>query len=98
MRLIVLVRLRIAPERMHDFLPLMQSNARLSRETEPGCHHFDVAQDPERPGEVLLYEVYTDRAAFDAHLASAHFKLFDAASADMVQSKVVEFWSEVPQP
>jgi (4S)-4-hydroxy-5-phosphonooxypentane-2,3-dione isomerase len=34
-------------------------------------------------------EVYDDRAAFDAHLAAAHFKRFDAAVAPMVASKAV---------
>ncbi|MEM7522936.1 MAG: antibiotic biosynthesis monooxygenase [Pseudomonadota bacterium] len=38
---------------------------------------------------MFLYEVYDDAAAFDAHLASDHFKDFDAAVAPMVAAKTV---------
>lgn len=34
--------------------------------------------DPGRPNEIFLYELYTDRAAFEAHLASDQFVAFDA--------------------
>ncbi|HCI20551.1 MAG TPA: antibiotic biosynthesis monooxygenase, partial [Alphaproteobacteria bacterium] len=47
------------------------------------CH------DPDHPGHVFLYEVYDDRAAFDAHLSMPHFKSFDAATAGMIRSKKV---------
>ena len=40
-----------------------------------------------RPGHVFTYEVYNDRAAFDAHLSAPHFKSFDAATAGMIRSK-----------
>jgi quinol monooxygenase YgiN len=36
---------------------------------------------------VFLYERYADRAAFDAHLASTHFRAFDAAVRGMVAAK-----------
>ena len=38
---------------------------------------------------MFLYEVYDDRAAFEAHLSMPHFKAFDAATADMIRSKTV---------
>ena len=38
---------------------------------------------------MFLYEVYDDRAAFDAHLSTPHFKSFDAATAGMIRSKKV---------
>jgi quinol monooxygenase YgiN len=50
---------------------------------------FDVCRSA-RPEHVFLYELYDDdRAAFDAHLAAAHFKAFDAAVKAMVASKAV---------
>jgi quinol monooxygenase YgiN len=48
-----------------------------------------VCVDSADKASVFLYEVYDDRAAFDAHLATAHFKRFDAAVAPMVASKAV---------
>ena len=86
---VVIVDFRIKPERLAAFMPLMLENARLSRETEPGCRQFDVCVDPADKTSVFLYEIYDDRAAFDAHLATAHFKRFDSAVGPMVATKVV---------
>ena len=86
---VVIVDFHIKPERLAEFMPLMVENARASRETEPGCRQFDVCVDPADKTRVFLYELYDDRAAFDAHLATAHFKRFDAAVAPMLASKAV---------
>jgi quinol monooxygenase YgiN len=86
---VVTVEFEVHPQHCAAFLPLMRENARASRENEPGCRQFDVCADPARPNFVFLYEVYDDRAAFDAHLVSAHFRHFDAAVRDMVANKVV---------
>jgi len=51
----------------------------------------DVGDDAP-PVRVFLYEIYRDRGAFDAHLASAHFQSFDAATRPMVASKQVASW------
>ncbi len=89
---VVTVTFQIHPEHMEAFLPLMVDNARTSRKVEAGCQLFDVCCDN---NEVFLYEIYTDRAAFDDHLQSAHFRRFDAAIQDMVIDKQVRLFDEV---
>ena len=86
---IVTVEFNVKPAQVAEFMPLMVENARASRDTEPGCRQFDVCADPQAPHLVFLYEVYDDRAAFDAHLATAHFKSFDQRVAAMLAGKVV---------
>jgi (4S)-4-hydroxy-5-phosphonooxypentane-2,3-dione isomerase len=86
---VVAVEFTIKPESLRAFMPLMLENARASRETEPGCRQFDVCTDPKKPERIFLYELYDDRAAFDAHLATAHFKRFDADTASMIAAKNV---------
>jgi len=67
------------------FMPHMIVNRRTSLEVEPGCHHFDICTDPERPDHVYLYEIYDDAAAFEAHRQTPHFNAFMAQVSDMVQ-------------
>ncbi len=86
---VITVDFTIFTEHLATFMSLMLENARISRETEPGCRRFDVCRDPARPEHVFLYELYDDHAAFDAHLAAAHFKEFDGAVKVMVASKAV---------
>jgi quinol monooxygenase YgiN len=40
---------------------------------KPGCLYFTIAQDVTNPGVFHLSEGWVDRAALDAHLASADF-------------------------
>lgn len=89
---VVTVMFRLHQENADSFLAAIRENARLSLETEPGCHRFDVAVSEDGPSTVFLYELYTDRAAFEAHLATDHFKAFDAASADWVAGKDARFY------
>jgi quinol monooxygenase YgiN len=73
------------------FHQLVTENARQSVALEPGCLRFDVLvpTDGARAREVFLYEIYTDQAAFDVHLASAHFKSFDEETRSLIRKKTV---------
>ena len=84
---VVTVTFRLHAAHADAFLSAIQENARLSVETEPGCRRFDVAVGEDGPETVFLYELYSDRAAFDAHLESEHFKAFDSNAADWIAEK-----------
>lgn len=43
-------------------------------EEEPGCREFTVLRALDEPRSFLLYEIYDDAAAFQAHRESEHFK------------------------
>jgi autoinducer 2-degrading protein len=81
---VITVQFTIDPTQWKRFLPLMHENARRSRDEEPGCKQFDVCVDPQREGIVFLYELYVDRAAFDAHLAAAHYQEFARETKGMI--------------
>jgi autoinducer 2-degrading protein len=85
----ILVEFMVAPEDMAAFLPLMLTNAQTSLKEEEGCERFDVLRAEGEEDRILLYEIYRDRAAFDAHATSAHFKAFDEATRSMVRRKSV---------
>lgn len=91
----VCVTFTIKPGMMDAFLGPMQQQARDAIDKEPGCHRFDICTGAETPQDVFLYELYDDRAAFDVHLDSDHFRAFDARVADMVAEKRVQIFSEV---
>ena len=93
----VTVSFTIRAGQMDRFLPLMLENARTSLTDERGCLQFDVCTDLDRSDAVFLYELYDDRAAFDAHLASAHFREVGAQASGLVAEKAVAMFSEVRQ-
>ena len=93
--LVVHVELVIDPAQLDQFLPLMRVNACCSLALEPGCHQFDVTQDHQNPASIMLYELYDDSAAFDAHKAMPHYLDFIAATDSMVNSKKVRQWQRI---
>ena len=83
----VFVTFEINPEHRDVFIPRMLKQAEDSLDNEPNCGIFEVWIDSNNPNRVQLYEVYTDAAAFDDHLQSAHFKDFAETIAPMVVSR-----------
>ena len=86
---VILVDFTVVAGERAAFRRLIDDNARESCRTEPGCRRFDVLEPAGEPDRVLLYEIYDDRAAFEAHTRTAHFARFDAASAALVAAKTV---------
>ncbi|MBC8133039.1 MAG: antibiotic biosynthesis monooxygenase [Deltaproteobacteria bacterium] len=99
---VVLAEFLVGAEHTVEFQARVVENAQKSKGHEPGCHQFDVAVAPGEPGRILLYELYDDRAAFDAHLKSPHFLAFDAVVKPWIVEKKVRTFQLVepagPQP
>lgn len=87
---VIVVEFRIHSGKMAAFRRLMDENARASCRDEPGCRRFDVLHSASDPDRILLYEIYDDRAAFDAHVKTGHFAVFNTESAPLVADKVVK--------
>ena len=87
--LVVLVEFLVKPSFVERFRDLISVNAQASLEREKGCNRFDVLFDPKEPRRFVLYEIYDDEAAFDEHLASAHYKSFAAAIENEVEQRSV---------
>ncbi|MEM7059360.1 MAG: putative quinol monooxygenase [Pseudomonadota bacterium] len=86
---LVAVTFQIVPDRAASFAARVAQQATDSL-TEEGCQRFDVWQAPDNPAKVFLYEIYDDRAAFEVHLATDHFKAFDAEVGPWIEEKAVE--------
>ena len=69
----LLLKTQLKPGSLDEFMDAMRINAAASVRDEPGCLVFDVLQDRSDPDLVWLYEVYTDEAAFEAHMLTPHF-------------------------
>ena len=88
---VVLARFRVAAGAREQFLSLVRRNAAASVADEPGCRRFDVLTPEGGPdGAIVLYEIYDDAAAFDAHMRTPHFAAFRAATAAIVLSADLE--------
>jgi quinol monooxygenase YgiN len=84
---VVVVEFTVQTEFIDRFLERVMQQARDSLKLEVDCHVFDVCICTERGNLVFLYEVYSDKTAFDVHLASAHFREFNNTVQEWVSDR-----------
>jgi (4S)-4-hydroxy-5-phosphonooxypentane-2,3-dione isomerase len=89
---IVTVLFKIHAAHYASFLPAMHANAQTSLAVEPGCKQFDVCEGEPGDATVFLYEVYTSKDDFTAHLAAPHFLQFNAQTVPWVADKQVRIF------
>lgn len=89
---VVVATFSIKPGHEQAFFDRVRQQAADSLAREPDCHQFDVCHPAGDRSTVLLYEIYSDEAAFKTHLASSHFADFDARVGPWVAGKKVETW------
>ena len=91
MALVLQVNIRIKPENVDAFMSKVIENGRAAR-SEPGCRQFEVLVDPDDRTKVMLFEVYDDQKAFEAHQAGAAFKKYIDTAVPLLASRERQFW------
>ena len=94
MSFVLQVAIRIKPENVDAFMAKVLENAASARK-EPGCKQFDVVVDPKDRTDVMLYEVYADEKAFDAHQQTAAFKKYVSEAVPLLASRERHVWKRV---
>jgi (4S)-4-hydroxy-5-phosphonooxypentane-2,3-dione isomerase len=74
------------------FPTIIEKNALDLLADEGGCHQFNIAQDPQNPTKIFLYELYDDAVAFELHKKGSHyFEFNDAISGVVYKNRSVCF-------
>ena len=92
---VIMVDFHLRPGAMAQFRRLIDENARASAQGESGCRRFDVLMAKGETDRLMLYEIYDDRAAFEAHLKTPHFASFNRESEPLVADKTVSEYALV---
>jgi (4S)-4-hydroxy-5-phosphonooxypentane-2,3-dione isomerase len=86
---VVIVEFVIKAKFVKQFQKALLLQAHNSLISEPACHRFDVSRDLQHGNFFFLYEIYTDKAAFEKHLYSHHFEEFNAIIKEWVERKSI---------
>jgi quinol monooxygenase YgiN len=76
----LMVQVEVDPQRREEFLAAIAANAEASVRDEPGCLRFDVCTVDGEDNRFVLYELYTDADAFEAHRRAPHFRAWREAA------------------
>ena len=73
-----------------DAVPLVEeliTGYAQSVRAEPGNIRFDVYRRQEEPAKFVVFEIYRDRDAFEAHLGAAPGRAFNEALAERIEGE-----------
>jgi autoinducer 2-degrading protein len=84
--IVVVVDYDIIPGRVDDYLAAAKENGAATVK-EPGCRELNISVSEKDPNHVLLFEVYDNAAALEAHRATEHFKKYAATAKDLVAKR-----------
>jgi quinol monooxygenase YgiN len=79
--IVISLALRVPQPDIKDFMAATMKLIEASR-AEPGVVAYSFATDWTEEGLVRVLEIFTDQAALDAHMASAHFQAWRPLSAN----------------
>uniref|UniRef100_UPI0035666F31 putative quinol monooxygenase n=1 Tax=Shimia sp. TaxID=1954381 RepID=UPI0035666F31 len=72
----------VPQDRLDAVRAALSEHIALTR-AEPGCIAFQVTEDHRHPGRFVVFELFENRAAFDAHQARTRASAWFALTRDM---------------
>jgi autoinducer 2-degrading protein len=92
--LVNVVEYDIQPGQVDAYLAALKENAAATVK-EPGCQEFNILVSQKDPNHVLIFEVYNDAAAAQAHRETDHYKKYAATIKDMFVKREARPFSSV---
>lgn len=81
-----LSRIEVFPEYLDEYKKFAAEVGEISLRTEPGVLTMYAIADRENPCLITILETYASKDAYDAHIASPHFRKYKQGTLKMVKS------------
>lgn len=82
----ILARFVVPEERIQQALADLQQMARAVEANEPGALAYVAHRCVENPNELIVFELYEDEPAFEAHRRTPHMEELQAALGAIIDS------------
>jgi len=84
--LVRLAELEIDAAQLDSYKVLLREEIETSIRVEPGVLNLYAVAVKGQPGQIRIFEMYADTAAYEAHLQTAHFLKYKTGTQGMVKS------------
>lgn len=81
-----MAEIEVDPAQLEAYRGAVQEQIDAAIRKEPGVLVLYAVSEKDTPTNVKVFEIYRNRAAYEAHLASDHFKKYKATVEKMVKS------------
>lgn len=89
--LVIIATLELRPGSREQVIPVLQRHRECCLRDEPGTLAFEVLVPEKLQDQILLYERYTSREAFDAHWNGSSMKAVQAEAGSLIINLVGTF-------
>jgi quinol monooxygenase YgiN len=79
--------LEIEPAQLDNYKAAVKEEMEPSVRVEPGVLAIYAVAEKDNPSKLRFFEIYTDEAAYKAHVESAHFKKYQNITKTMITSR-----------
>ncbi|MGB6153341.1 MAG: putative quinol monooxygenase [Pricia sp.] len=81
-----IAEIEVKADYLDAYISILKEEAEASVRLEPGVICIFPIFQKENPSQIRLLEIYADKAAYESHLQSPHFKHYKESTLPMVKS------------
>ena len=78
----------VQPGKFDEFVAKLSQHASVIR-TEAGCELLEIYRDTQKENVVNVWEIWTDRPSWDAHMVNENSKKWQAVASDLVFGETI---------
>ncbi len=82
-KVFLFVAIDVKPGKFDDFVSKLTQHISIIR-NETGCEFIEIYRDTQQENVVNVWEIWSDRTSWDAHMVNANSKAWQAVAADLV--------------
>lgn len=78
----------VRPGKFDEFVSKLNQHAAVIR-TEAGCELLEIYRDTQKENVVNVWEIWTDRPSWDAHMVNENSQKWQALASDLVFGETI---------
>lgn len=87
-KIFLFVAIDVRPGKYDEFVSALSQHISVIR-TESGCEFIDIYRDVDKENVVNVWEIWSNRPSWDAHMVNANSKVWQAIAKDLVFGETI---------
>ena len=87
-KVFLFVAIDVQPGKFDEFVAKLSQHASVIR-TEAGCELLEIYRDTQKENVVNVWEIWSDRPSWDAHMVNENSKKWQLVAADLVFGETI---------
>ena len=87
-KVFLFVAIDVQPGKFDEFVAKLSQHAAVIR-TEAGCEFLEIYRDTQKENVVNVWEIWSDRPSWDAHMVNENSKKWQSVASDLVFGETI---------